>query len=144
MSELAKKMQRMQRIHSLELNQLNILIGDLARVDAELASQRKHLAELQSMKEQGLAATDRFSVELLTQSNVWIDSVNRSIALANDIVAKCKAERDEAHSRVMHQRTRVRGLELLIDQLRLEFDADAETQQMLLADENALKKYARN
>lgn len=144
MSQSKKKLDRMQRVRALEENQLNVLIGDLARIDAELASHRTHLADLEAMKEKGLATTHRFSVELLTQNSVWIDSVNRSIRLAREIIHKAEEERQEAQTRVLDQRTRVRGLELLIDQIGLEIDADLETQQMLMADENALKNFARN
>ena len=144
MSQSKKKLDRMQRVRALEENQLNVLIGDLARIDAELASHRTHLADLEAMKEKGLATTHRCSVELLTQNRVWIDSVNRSIRLAREIIDKAEEERQEAQTRVLDQRTRVRGLELLIDQIGLEIDADLETQQMLMADENALKNFARN
>ncbi|MCA9136750.1 MAG: hypothetical protein KDB00_08325 [Planctomycetales bacterium] len=144
MSELSKKLERIRRIHTLETSQMNVLIGDLARIDAELASHFKRLNELQLIKHQGLVSTQLGSIELLTQNGIWIDSINRSIMLAHDIISKCQSERRDAQSRVMEQRTRVRGLEILVDQLRLEFDADAMTQQMLMADENALKNFARN
>ena len=144
MSELKRKLERMRRIHALEANQLNVLIGDLARLDAVLASHQAHLAELEAMKQSSLATSERLSVELLTQNRVWIDSLNRSIQLAHDIIEKCKAERDVAQSRLLDQRTRVRGLELLMDQRKLEFDADIVTQQMLIADDHALEKFARN
>ncbi len=144
MSQLKKKIDRMRRIHSLESNQLTVLIGDLARIDAELAKQRKHHDELRQMKDEGLAATTHTSVELLTQNNIWIDSVNRSLALAAEIISKQEGERADANARMMDQRARVRGLELLVDQLKIEQDADEESQQMLSADDHAMKKYARN
>ena len=144
MSELKKKLDRIRRIHSLESNQLSVLIGDLARIDAELAAQREHLADLEQMKEQGLATTHRFSVELLAQNAVWVDSVSRSIALASEIVAQHEAEREDANARLLDQRTRVRGLEILMDQLTLDIDAELQNREMLVADEQALEKYARN
>ncbi|WP_182868012.1 flagellar FliJ family protein [Rhodopirellula sp. JC639] len=144
MSELKKKIDRIRRIHSIESSQLNVLIGELARIDALLMSHRQRLEEFESVKRRGLEITQNCSIEFLTQTHLWIDSIDRSIKIVRDVIAKCEAERHEARSRVMDQRTRVRGLEILMDQRRLEFDADAMTQQMLLADENALKKYARN
>ncbi|QEF97630.1 Flagellar FliJ protein [Stieleria maiorica] len=144
MSELKKKIDRIRRIHSIESSQLNVLIGELARIDALLASHRKRLEDFESVKRQGLEITRNCSIEFLTQTHLWIESIDRSIKIVRDEIDKCEAERREARSRVMDQRTRVRGLEILMDQRRLEFDADAMTQQMLLADENALKKYARN
>lgn len=144
MSEIRKKLERVRRIHSLETSQMNVLIGDLARIDRQLASHFERLHELELIKQQGLATTQHYSIEFLTQTSLWIDSVNRSILLARDVISKCQSERRDAQGRVMEQRTRVRGLEILIDQLRMDFDADEMTQQMLMADENALKNYARN
>ena len=144
MSELKKKIDRSRRIHSLETSQLNVLIGELARLDALLASHQERLDEFEALKRQGLEINQDCSIESLTQTNLWIDSIDRSIKIVREVLSKCESERAEARSRVMDQRTRVRGLEILMDQRRLEFDADAMTQQMLLADENALKKYARN
>ena len=144
MSDLKKKLQRMRRVHGLETSQLNVLVGDLARIDAKLAEQTSQLNELNSIKEQGLSASGDFSVEFLTQTGIWIEGVNRLIQLAWNAISNTESERKEARSRVMTQRTRVRGLEILIDQLRFEFNADAATQQMLLADENALNGYSRN
>lgn len=144
MSELKTKLDRMNRIHALETSQLNVLIAELARIDAIMASHMQRLHDLEDVKRQGLEASATCSIEYLTQNSVWIDSLDRSIQLARDVIAKCAEERLQARSRVMDQRTRVRGLEILIDQLRLDFEADAATRQMLMADDNALNKYARN
>ena len=133
----------MSRIHSLESSQLNGLIGRLAQIDATLTALRQQMESLKEIQRQGLETHDHCSVEYLTQSSLWIDSVDRSMALVRDSIGTCQAERQEAHAKVLEQRTRVRGLELLIEQLRFEFEADVQTQQMLLADENALKNYAR-
>jgi hypothetical protein len=144
MIDVRKRLKRILRVHGLETSRLSVLVVELARIDRDLATQKAHVVEMQAIKEQGLSAYTDCSVEVLTQTGLWIDSVKRAITDALNRMAGTESKRQQAQSRVMDQRARVRGLEILMDQLRFELDADAETKMVLLADEHALKDYTRN
>jgi hypothetical protein len=131
-------------MHALESCQLNVLVVELARIDAKLTEQKAQVVELQEIKEQGLSTPNRSSLESLTQGNLWINSVIQGIAVALKATAETERQRQEAHSRVLDRRAKVRGLEILIDQLKLQLTADAETQRAMMADEHALTEYTRN
>ena len=144
MIDVQKRLKRIQRIHGLETCQLNLLVVQLAKADSDLAEQNRQVLEMYATKEQGLTDPSRCSLEMLTQNGRWIDSIHRAINVALKAVEETESKRRKLESKVLDQRGRVRGLETLMDQMRVALKADAETQTALMADENALKDYTRN
>jgi hypothetical protein len=71
-----------------------------------------------------------------------MDGIDRTITLIEDEVQTLQHDRSNAQQRVMEQRSRVKGLETLIESLRFDVDSEAATEQMLIADEKALNDYA--
>ena len=144
MIDVQKRLKRIQRIHGLETCQLNLLVVQLAKADSDLAEQNRQVLEMYATKEQGLTDPSHCSLEMLTQNGRWIDSIHRAINVALKAVEETESKRRKLDSKVLDQRGRVRGLETLMDQMRVALKADAETQTALMADENALKDYTRN
>jgi chromosome segregation ATPase len=144
MSDTHKKLTRIRRIHHLEDCQLSALVAQVVRLDAVLNASRKQRGELIRTRDQSWASDHRPSLEMLTQNGVWVEHLDRAIATLEQSIRETEQQRQQAQQRVMEQRSRVRGLEILIDQLRFDLDSQAETEQMLIADENALNDFAGN
>ena len=142
MSDSRKKLIRTQRIAGLEKTRLNALIADVVRIDAQINAHRQQINELRQRRDQTLSQQDRLTVELLNQNRIWMDGIDRTIAAIRAEIQKLSGERAEAQQLVMQQRSRVKGLETLLESLRFDVDSEAATEQMLIADEKALNDYA--
>jgi len=136
-----KQLARTERISELENARLNALIADVVRIDARINEQQRQIAELQQLRDRTLTGDERYTVEMLTQNSVWTDGVDRSIEAIRTTIQSLQGERTKAQQLVMQQRSRVKGLETLLESLRFDVKSKAATEQMLIADEKALNDY---
>lgn len=141
MTDSRKQLARTERISELENARLNALIADVVRIDARINEQQRQIAELQQLRDRTLTGDERYTVEMLTQNSVWTDGVDRSIEAIRTTIQSLQGERTKAQQLVMQQRSRVKGLETLLESLRFDVKSKAATEQMLIADEKALNDY---
>src|SRR6056297_1137290 len=142
MTASQKKLVRTQRIAALETTRLNALIADVVRIDAQINARHKRMGELREVRDREFSSGRSLTVEMLSQNRVWMDGIDRTIAAIEDEVQTLHQDRSHAQQHVMEQRSRVKGLETLIESLRFDVDSEAATEQMLIADEKALNDYA--
>ena len=142
MSDLRKKLARTQRITKLENIRLTALVSDVVQIDAQLNACRAQVQEWISVRDQSFTNSDQLTVEMLSQNGVWMEGIDRTIAEIQEQIRTLLGEREQAQQRVLEQRARVKGLEKLLDSIRFDVESELATQQMLIADENALKDYA--
>ena len=143
MNEIKEKLRKVQRILAIDQNRLKIIIGELAVIESSLKWQQEQLGELQMLQSQDLQV-NLGSVETLTQTRIWLDSIEEAIRAVIQQIESTQRSRDESYQRMLEQRARVRGLEILADQLQLQIGMDVESQQSRFADEVALKDFARS
>ncbi len=142
MTASRSKLVRSERIAALETTRLNALIADVVRIDAQINARHKQIRDLRDVRDREFSSGKTLTVEMLSQNRVWMDGVDRTIAAIEDEVQTLHNDRSNAQQQVIEQRSRVKGLETLIESLRFDVDSETATEQMRIADEKALNDYA--
>ncbi|OYP32288.1 flagellar FliJ family protein [Rhodopirellula sp. MGV] len=138
-----QKLKRTQRICKVETNRLNALVGKRNILDSQINAIRNNIAQLIRQRDQdSFASGTKPTLELLTQSHVWIDGLDEKINTEHERCRELQKQREELQSQVLQQRTRLRGMEILVDQLRLAVKSEQQAQQFTLADEQAIRDFA--
>ncbi|MCD0459814.1 flagellar FliJ family protein [Roseiconus lacunae] len=138
-----QRLKRTRRICSVEENRLNALIGKRNQIDTQIQSCVEQIKQLIRQRDhETMLASRHPSLEQLTQTHVWIEGLDESIQQQQSHKQELQQQRDELQSEVLGQRTRVRGLEILVDQLQLAVKTEQQAEQFTLADENAIRDFA--
>lgn len=141
MSQTHLKWKRMRRVHGLESGRLTALVAEVVRIDTYRNRLADHRASLLRMRDASLSNENLSTIELRCQNNRWIDQINEQVITIDRKDAELQQLREQAQKRVMDQRAKVRGLEILVDQLKHEIRLEDESEQMLIADESALQDF---
>lgn len=142
MTDSKRKLARTRRIAGLETTRLNALIADVVRIDAQINNAAEEISRLMGIRDNAITRPEQFTIEMLSQNGVWMEGIDRTIAAMNQQIESLNTERETAQEKVLEQRTRVKGLETLLESLRFDVDSEVATEQMLLADEKALNDFA--
>ncbi|MCC9601999.1 flagellar FliJ family protein [Stieleria sp. JC731] len=138
-----QRLKRTERICKVEVNRLNALIGKRNLIDHQINEIQKLIAELIDQRDQQTFGEGcRPTIEQLTQSHVWIEGLDEKISNQRSKGEELNQKREQMQAEVLAQRTRLRGLEILVDQLRIAVNTEQQTQQFTLADEQAIRDFA--
>ncbi|OUT61997.1 MAG: hypothetical protein CBB71_03210 [Rhodopirellula sp. TMED11] len=144
MKEHRKRHQRICRIRDIEQNRLLALLGELAKIENTLLQLQSKQKQLITTRDKQLETSHAQSVTSQQNILVWLERTSETIqSLDNEIQLNDK-QRRQAADRISKKQTRIKSLERLAEQIQEMIKAELENQQMLIADENAMKDYARN
>lgn len=144
MKEHRKRQQRISRIRDIEQNRLLALIGELAKIENKLQQLKSQQRKLIQTRDEQLQASHAQNVTSQQNFLGWLDKTTETIQAMNKDIQLQTKHRQQAIDRISKKQTRIKSLERLAEQIQETIKAELENQQMLDADEHALKDYARN
>ncbi|MEL6106411.1 MAG: hypothetical protein AAFU85_10255 [Planctomycetota bacterium] len=130
------RIRRLRAIDDIRLDQLAVELGSIQQRMNKWSDQLSevHLEIDDSFRQMSPGVVNR------NQSRVWTDHLQQiSLHLAASI-RRAATEREQVHERMIEQRAKVRGWDLLLDQLQGEMRTASAHQEHLEADDRFLSK----
>ena len=137
------RLKRTIRICGVEENRLNVLLGQRNLLDKDIHDSQSRIAELIRQRDhQQIGTGNRVTIEQLTQCHTWMDGLDVKVHAESQRRDALLQQREKLQVKIVTQRSRLKGLEMLVDQLRLSLLSEQQAEQNLLADEQAIREYA--
>ncbi len=148
MSETQKSLHRMQRIHHLENGKLNALVGELSQIDARITAATSKHTQLQKQKADAFSSPAKSNamnqIDRITANGQWVERIEQAMEKTTESIRVLNAERTIAHTRLLEQRARAEGLAKRVQQIRIQWNDETNSEQWLAADEHAMNQFAGN
>lgn len=134
------KLRRLREIDDGKLNQLAVELGTIEQRLNQLSNQLSqiHREIDDSFNGSGEAVVTR------NQTGVWTDHLHRVSLQIAEAIQRGTEEREQMHDRMIQQRAKVRGWDLLLERLEEEVHAADEQTQHQEADDRFLSKQTVN
>lgn len=137
MSELRKKLTRIQRLREMEQGKLNGLSAELAEIAAELLRQQEQLKNLErELNETSVRKPD--SVDARARAMAWANRVQSLMTQLQTRIVETEQCKSKLQSQAVQQRAKVRGWEFMIDRLNAETMDQQQRSESQIADDRYL------
>ena len=143
MQQERQRISRIRRLREIDDGRLNQLAVELGAIEQQVKQWSDHLANVQCEIRESLHGSSE-GVVTRRQSGVWTDHLHQvSVRLAKSIQFGA-SERDRVHGKMIDQRAKVRGWDLLLERLEGEMNAASEKVQHQEADDRFLNNETVN
>ncbi len=143
MNGLQKQLSRANRMHAIDQSQFDALAIELARIESALAGQHRHIEQVKTHVDAAVSSPKGDSVAVHQQTMCYIKNLEDELVQLQENVKQTEQTRDECLSRVVAQRTKLKGWDKLIDKLRLRLDTERSMTDSVEADDRHLSQFNR-
>lgn len=139
MQKTRKRISRIRRLRDIDDARLDQFAVELSSIQQRMDQWSDQLSDVQLEIDHSLSQPDA-GIAIRNQSAVWTDYLHQVSIYLADTIRQAAVERDQIHDRMIQQRAKVRGWDLLLDRLQGEVQAATAYEEHLEADDRFLSK----
>ena len=132
---------RFERLKRIEQNRLDRVVNELRKLNQLI---ERHLSMRHALHErlrEMFASPDNEPLQIRTSRNESIDQLQRSLLQLDQRVQELKAEKQTLLEKCYHHRGKVKGWEIMLDKIKVEYQSEIARTEMAEADDRVLSKH---